>query len=174
MDLGLKAKGQACAEPRSFGSRSLRPAAGSRFSRDRGVSSGLDAGSFGEEIALAQFPGNVYGDAIGGRRISTGIISDIRGARGARGTRGGQLGGNLGGCGVPGCGHGGQFCSGCLNSAAAKLAAKRNPYGPTLPHTNPAAGQQPQSGIAPQYAYPYYTTRGPRDFLRDNPPSIGR
>lgn len=25
-----------------------------------------------------------------------------------------------------------------------------------------------------QVAYPYYTTRGPRDFLLDNPPSIGR
>lgn len=23
-------------------------------------------------------------------------------------------------------------------------------------------------------AYPYYTIRGPRDFLLDNPPSIGR
>jgi len=23
-------------------------------------------------------------------------------------------------------------------------------------------------------AYPYYTLRGPRDFLVDNPPSIGR
>jgi hypothetical protein len=23
------------------------------------------------------------------------------------------------------------------------------------------------------YAYPYYTLRAPRDFLRDNPPSIG-
>jgi hypothetical protein len=28
-------------------------------------------------------------------------------------------------------------------------------------------------GYAPQYAYPYYTIRGPRDFLVDNPPSIG-
>ena len=26
----------------------------------------------------------------------------------------------------------------------------------------------------PTYGYPYYTTRGPRDFLMDNPPSIGR
>lgn len=25
-----------------------------------------------------------------------------------------------------------------------------------------------------QVAYPYYTVRGPRDFLMDNPPSIGR
>jgi hypothetical protein len=27
--------------------------------------------------------------------------------------------------------------------------------------------------MAPQYVYPYYTTRGPRDFLMDNPPTIG-
>jgi hypothetical protein len=27
--------------------------------------------------------------------------------------------------------------------------------------------------MAPTYAYPYYTTRGPRDFLMDNPPTIG-
>jgi hypothetical protein len=25
-----------------------------------------------------------------------------------------------------------------------------------------------------QVGYPYYTVRGPRDFLLDNPPSIGR
>ncbi len=31
------------------------------------------------------------------------------------------------------------------------------------------------SGVqAPQVAYPYYTTRGPRDFLVNNPPTIGR
>jgi len=32
---------------------------------------------------------------------------------------------------------------------------------------------QPAGGPVPQYAYPYYTIRGPRDFLVDNPPSIG-
>jgi hypothetical protein len=25
-----------------------------------------------------------------------------------------------------------------------------------------------------QVAYPYYTTRGPRDYFLDNPPTIGR
>jgi hypothetical protein len=35
------------------------------------------------------------------------------------------------------------------------------------PETDPAGGP------VPQYAYPYYTIRGPRDFLVDNPPSIG-
>lgn len=32
----------------------------------------------------------------------------------------------------------------------------------------------PQGPPTAQVAYPYYTTRGPRDFLLDNPPSIGR
>jgi hypothetical protein len=32
----------------------------------------------------------------------------------------------------------------------------------------------PQGPPSAAVAYPYYTTRGPRDFLLDNPPSIGR
>ena len=32
----------------------------------------------------------------------------------------------------------------------------------------------PQGPPTAQTAYPYYTIRGPRDFLLDNPPSIGR
>jgi hypothetical protein len=43
------------------------------------------------------------------------------------------------------------------------------------PYADPYAGQMqaapPQSAGA--VAYPYYTTRGPRDFLINNPPSIG-
>ncbi|MFO1062860.1 MAG: hypothetical protein U0892_03155 [Pirellulales bacterium] len=30
------------------------------------------------------------------------------------------------------------------------------------------------SGQTAQVAYPYYTTRGPRDFFVNNPPTIGR
>ena len=38
-----------------------------------------------------------------------------------------------------------------------------------------AVASQPFQAGAPtaQVAYPYYTHRGPRDFLMDNPPSIG-
>ena len=39
-----------------------------------------------------------------------------------------------------------------------------------------AAPQEPAYAPGPPtaaYAYPYYTTRGPRDFLQDNPMSIG-
>ena len=101
---------------------------------------------------------------VGGRRISHGVISDIREARGAR------IGGAVG-CGHRGCGH-----SGRLQHAGGKIRnlagiGSGNPYGGAIPHTAQAPGQ---SGLAPSYAYPYYTTRGPRDFLRDNPPSIGR
>jgi hypothetical protein len=44
---------------------------------------------------------------------------------------------------------------------------------------NPHAGGYPEMGAftpgppAGQVAYPYYTVRGPRDFLQDNPPTIG-
>jgi hypothetical protein len=49
-----------------------------------------------------------------------------------------------------------------------------HPYGGQVPHTDyMGAGVQPQGGMTPTYAYPYYTLRGPRDFLQDNPPSIG-
>lgn len=36
---------------------------------------------------------------------------------------------------------------------------------------------QPGGGsgvVAPQVGYPYYSTRGPRDFFVDDPPTIGR
>ena len=148
------------------------------------------------------------GDA-GGRHISHGFISDVRGARqshfGDRGVAGGHAGCKGGGCGLGGCkgggcglsgahgpqgayggqgahglhggcqgggcGQGGKLCGVCSKLRGLTGVGPGNPYGGAIPHT----AQQPgQSGIAPQYAYPYYTTRGPRDFLRDNPPSIGR
>ena len=45
-----------------------------------------------------------------------------------------------------------------------------------IPHTANAPGMYGAQGgsAAPTYAYPYYTIRGPRDFLMANPPSIGR
>lgn len=47
-------------------------------------------------------------------------------------------------------------------------------------HLGHNAGSQPPGAGGPagapaaQVAYPYYTSRGPRDFLMDNPPTIGR
>jgi len=42
-----------------------------------------------------------------------------------------------------------------------------------LPHSYFDATQGPLGPPSPTYAYPYYTTRAPRDFLEDNPPTIG-
>lgn len=103
-------------------------------------------------------------EGLGGRRISHGVISDFREARG-------RVSGSHAGCGRGGCGHSGKLCGACNMIRSLSGLGSGNPYGGAIPHT----AQQPgQSGIAPSYAYPYYTTRGPRDFLRDNPPSIGR
>ena len=180
LGLTLKGKGKACGAPRP-----LRSARNAGAVIDRGVSSGAscEACSAGVQQTVAQVPdGFLFGSASSGRRISSGIIADAREARG--GCRGGgclsggpRSGGSHlhGGCGKRGCGAGGKHCADCAAKYArlADATGKIHPYGGVVPHTNPAAGQQPQSGIAPQYAYPYYTTRGPRDFLRDNPPSIG-
>ncbi len=45
--------------------------------------------------------------------------------------------------------------------------------GQRLASQPPGAGG-PAGAPAAQVAYPYYTARGPRDFLMDNPPTIGR
>ena len=48
-------------------------------------------------------------------------------------------------------------------------------YGAHLSHSQYRQDPNVGSGIpAPTTAYPYYTTRGPRDFFVNNPPSIGR
>lgn len=96
------------------------------------------------------------------------------GASGHDGGYGGGsgYGGMQGGCGAPGCGVGGQLCSNCLSrlygghlhQKAAHLLPAIHPYGGAIPHTELQPGM---GGQAPTYAYPYYTTRGPRDFLQD-------
>ena len=72
-----------------------------------------------------------------------------------------------GACGAGGGGgHGGGGCSTC---------------GPILGHGRHAGGGHGGGGGEDMYAgqgmgataYPYYTTRGPRDFLAKNPRSIG-
>ncbi len=79
---------------------------------------------------------------------------------------GSGIGNGLGMRSHMGCGNGtcGQ-CSSCLS----KFRNGR-PYAGQMPHTAPVPGM---TGMAPQYVYPYYTTRGPRDFLMANPPTIG-
>jgi hypothetical protein len=71
-----------------------------------------------------------------------------------------------GGCG-PG---GGGLCGGCNGSGCGMCGGcGLCPNGQTYPEY-PTFNQGPPVG---QVAYPYYTTRGPRDFLRNNPPTIG-
>ena len=84
----------------------------------------------------------------------------------------------LQGCGARGCGGRGGLCSNCLSrlhggGGGLGLGAGAG----TIPHRDPtihsggaAAGP---AGQIPTYAYPYYTTRAPRDFLDPNPPTIG-
>jgi hypothetical protein len=43
-----------------------------------------------------------------------------------------------------------------------------------LAHSQPSGAGPATGGPMAQVAYPYYTTRGPRDFFLDNPPTIGR
>ncbi len=56
-------------------------------------------------------------------------------------------------------------CEGCGAVAPKQVAAQ--PQAPC--ETCPAMAPRPAATVA----YPYYTTRGPRDFLAKNPPSIG-
>lgn len=73
------------------------------------------------------------------------------------------------GCG-PGQGLCGCYCdpagNACVNGAVGHLIDCPCTANDQYYNFNPG----PPTG---QVAYPYYTTRGPRDFLRANPPSIG-
>ena len=81
--------------------------------------------------------------------------------------------GARGGCGAKGCGGPGGLCSRCRARLGGAFGAGAN----SIPHRDPtihsggaAAGP---AGQIPTYAYPYYTTRAPRDFLDPSPPTIG-
>ena len=56
------------------------------------------------------------------------------------------------------------------------LGNNGGPGGHLGQHANaqPSGAGGPAGAPAAQVAYPYYTARGPRDFLMDNPPTIGR
>lgn len=141
------------------------------------------------------------GSSCGSCQVSGGGCAPCRGntcdpCQGLSGTRlaqGGNLGHNHGGLGLcstcnNGLGSGGLLASirsralgvgvcGCGLRGRLGLACGRcggRFGGPTAgtPHTEPYAG--PYGPMAPTVGYPYYTTRAPRDFLLNNPPSIGR
>ena len=78
-------------------------------------------------------------------------------------------------------GHGGRqgrHAAGYHGGGSESYVALRPGHPDFVPKLPNDYGYQVQQGppgpAAPSYAYPYYTTRGPRDFLLNNPPSIGR
>jgi len=87
----------------------------------------------------------------------------------------------VGSCNCQGCGNG-CACDQCGGGLCGRMAERmangfcgHGPVGSLCPNAGgypeyPAFNQGPPVG---QVAYPYYTVRGPRDFLRDKPPSIG-
>lgn len=117
--------------------------------------------------------------------IAMGLLSLTAFATGCHHSRtGGCAGGQ---CGLLG-GSCGDTCGYDPNSnpqgAAANYAANGGQGGPLgavvgRHHAGPQSHMGPAPGPAmgepsPTVGYPYYTTRGPRDFLNPNPPSIGR
>ncbi len=75
------------------------------------------------------------------------------------------------------CNH----CNGNLGCRPCNLGWQRGgtDYQRFLGHNGSHASASAAQGVgaggpAAQVAYPYYTVRGPRDFLSANPPSIGR
>lgn len=88
-----------------------------------------------------------------------------------------------GGCGPFGYGDGcGSGCDSCLQNGLSRLLDCNGcnnggcgPHAGACPLTS-SGDQNYNFNAGPpvgQVAYPYYTTRGPRDFLMCNPPSIG-
>src|SRR5688572_8888418 len=83
--------------------------------------------------------------------------------------------GARGACGAcQNCNHG----SGCVRNGffARHFGGGRGAGGAGGPLSEHYVDPMAEGAGAPptaQVAYPYYTTRGPRDFLTNNPPSIG-
>ncbi len=73
-----------------------------------------------------------------------------------------------------GCQGGGRHngCPQCRNGGGARLADGLM-SGQYARGTQPEVAEDPGPAAA-AVAYPYYTMRGPRDFLIRNPPTIGR
>jgi hypothetical protein len=98
--------------------------------------------------------------------------SRLFGARGACDDGGCPIGAGFGACECSGCASGGP-CQRLAEKVASGFCACPGggicPNGGSYPE-NPNFQQGPPVG---QVAYPYYTVRGPRDFLLDNPPHIG-
>jgi hypothetical protein len=111
-------------------------------------------------------------EPVGGGSVLSARPHDRRGRHGAD-HGGGYDGGHGGGYG----GYGGGY-SAPLGRRYLR-AGMYGPFGsplqtPGYPYAHHREYVGPQGPPTAQVAYPYYTIRGPRDFLLDNPPSIGR
>jgi hypothetical protein len=68
-------------------------------------------------------------------------------------------------------------CNGPIGCRPCPMAWQRGgtDYGAHLSHSQYRHDNQVGSGVtSATVGYPYYTVRGPRDFLANNPPTIGR
>ncbi len=121
---------------------------------------GCDGGCGGacDEVMQAGFNQGLLGRM--GQGVGCGVAGCGLGGKLCDRCGGGLMHGKKAGCGRFGCGFGGRFCGKCRGLAT----------GGSIPHRQP---QPSGAGQAPSYAYPYYTTRAPRDFLMPNPPTIG-
>ena len=176
----------------------VQPMCASAGGCDDGCPNGLMGGAGGSMLGLGLFErGSMCstggGGQIFGRGRVRGALSELCGkcgnncggdcsGAGASGFSGGagmmsgtaglfncsRCGGNCGGR----CGMGGMGAK--MNNAMGNIYALGHPYAGAIPHTTPQPTYGGGAGPTPQYSYPYYTTRGPRDFLMSNPPSIGR
>ena len=115
--------------------------------------------------------GEVYSEEIVEAAPGRGLLGKLKDANAiALADQDAQFASAGGGCGAPGCGAGG--CAACVGGIVRHAVG--HPYGGAVPHTTPPqTGPGGGAGMAPTYAYPYYTTRGPRDFLAREPMSIG-
>jgi hypothetical protein len=147
------------------------------------------------QVELAAFDGGGYDDGCYGGDCTAdncgggGCDSGCDSGYCASGCDGGCCGGCATGC------NGGYCDSGCSGDARCGAGSGNGRNGRNggcsncggrgcglcqrLSGLNPHAGGYPEaqnfnpSPATGQVAYPYYTVRGPRDFLRNNPPSIG-
>ncbi len=177
--------GQSC----NSGGRAGRFGSGGILSGTGGGASGCNDGSCGGGLlgggsGMAGGNGFGNGSGYGGGNGGSQAYCDpgIGLVGGQEGGWASPIGSAMGGCGQFGCGKGGRLCLGCRLRGAFGLGQGaglrghlggglqgNHPYGGSIPHTDyPGAGVQPQNGMTPTYAYPYYTLRGPRDFLQDS------
>ncbi len=115
-------------------------------------------------------------------------IHKRNGGCGGGGCGNGGCGGQAGPCGPGGCAGGGYAggaygggqggCDACAaggHSGGQAGGPGGGQHGmPGVPHHFSREYQGPQGPPSAQVAYPYYTTRGPRDYFANEPWSIGK